>query len=101
MGWKYFDFGEDYTQNGMQFVMKVRPNGCSGTIHIRLDSEAAEREIGAAVFERGSREISCPVEAVTGRHAVYLTVEGKYKGWARQSWENRPLLDIESFVFCK
>ncbi len=101
MGWKYFDFGEDDTGEELQFILKMIPRGCHGTIRVFLDSVSKEHEIGNAAFQRDSTIVRSRVCPVTGRHAVYLTVESGYSGWAKDYFDNRQLLDLVSFVFCK
>jgi hypothetical protein len=41
---------------------------------------------------------------VTGRHALYFVFEDKYGdvvAWAKGSFENRPVCELEGFVFSK
>lgn len=101
MGWKYFDFGEDYTNGTMDLEIKVIPRGCSGKIHVWIDDEVNGREIGTLDFDMGSNILRGGVEHVTGRHAVYFVAEMRYTGWIKDNWEMRPLLDVVSFVFRK
>ena len=102
MGWKYYDFGEDDTNGTMELVMKMIPHGCSGRIHIMIDDEKEGREIGTVCFEKGSRIVTCPVETVTGRHAVFFAVKDRYTTWAGDAFlQGRELFDLESFVFRK
>jgi len=42
MGWKYFDFGEDFASKTMQIRLKLRGTGSRGRVHVRLDSEDGE-----------------------------------------------------------
>lgn len=100
MGWKYFDFGEDYSSKTMQVRLKIRGTGSKGILHIRLDSENGE-EIGAVEFSEDSGVIGDRVKAVTGRHAVYFVAESGYKGWFAGEMAGRQLLMIDSFVFMK
>jgi len=99
MGWKYYDFGKDYSGEEILFMAKVIPRGCHGRIRICIDSE--KEEIGSAEFFRDSTLIRGTVKNITGRHAVYLVVEGGYNGWAKDSFRGRHLFDLISFVFCK
>lgn len=99
MGWKYYDFGNDYTGEDLQVMVKLIPHGCHGRIRICIDGE--EEEIGAVEFERDSIVVKGKVKNITGRHAVYLVVNSGYTGWARDSFAGRHLFDLVSFVFCK
>lgn len=99
MGWKYYDFGEDYTGEEILFAAKLQPRGCHGRIRICIDGET--EEIGAAEFFRDSTVVRGKVKNVTGKHSVYLIAESGYSGWAKDSFQGRQLFDLISFVFCK
>ena len=99
MGWKYFDFGDDFTNDELTFMCKVLPRGCHGTLHICIDNE--ENEIGVVEFERDSTILKTKVKHVSGRHAVYLVAKSHYKGWSACYFENRQLFDLMAFQFCK
>ena len=101
MGWKYFDFGDDYTEGTMDLQIKVNPRGCSGKLHVWIDDPVEGKEIGTVDFDMGSSVVSGRVEMVTGRHAVYFVAEQRYTSWIKENWYNRPLVDIVSFVFRK
>lgn len=101
MGWKYYEFGQDYTGGTMEVVMNLVPRGCSGRIRIYVDEVAEEQEIGAVEFEHGDTMVSGVTKQVTGRHAVFLKAEAKYSGWAKDSFAGRQLFDLVSFVFRK
>ena len=100
LGWKYFDFGEDWGSKTMQLRLKIRGLGSRGTIRILLDSENGE-EIGRIPFGEDSGVIGGRVKAVTGRHAVFMVVEDSYVGWFASELKGRRLLDLEEFVFMK
>lgn len=101
MGWKYYDFGEDYTGGTMELDIKIIPKGCHGKIHVFLDSDTQGEEIGTVEFACGSTGLRCVTKMVTGRHAVYLVAEGGYTGWAKDSFTQRQLFELVSFVFRK
>ena len=101
MGWKYYDFGDDYTGEEMQFMAKVLPRGCHGKIKIYIDDTSEKNEIGVAEFKRDSTVVKTTVKNVTGRHAVYLLAESGYTDWPKNFFEGHPLFDLVSFVFCK
>ena len=48
MGWKYYDFGKDYTNEDILFAAKLLPRGCHGRIRICIDNET--EEIGSVEF---------------------------------------------------
>ena len=100
MGWKYFDFGDDYASSTMQIRLKVRGAGSRGKVRVRIDSEDGE-ELGTVDFAEDSGVIGGRVKAVTGRHAVYLVAESGYEGWFAGEMKGRQLFMLDSFVFMK
>lgn len=101
MGWKYYDFGEDDSQGSMELEMKVIPRGCHGTVHVYIDDVSDDKEIGTVEFDRSRSLLRSVTSLVTGRHALYLVVEAGYTGWAKDSFMQRPLFDLEALVFRK
>lgn len=100
MGWKYFDFGEDYSSRTMQIRLKVRGTGSRGTLHIHLDSEDGE-ELGSIPFSEDGGVIGGRIKVVTGKHAIYLVARSGYEGWFAGEMKGRQLLMLDSFVFMK
>ena len=101
MGWKYYDFGEDMANGSMEIELKVIPRGCSGNIHVFIDSYTDGEEICTASFDRSSTILHGTAKAVTGRHAIFLVAEAGYTGWAKESFNGRLLFDLVAFVFRK
>lgn len=99
MGWKYYDFGEDYTSDEMTFMAKLLPRGCHGEIQIFADD--LSHQIGAVTFARDSSVVRSKVAHLTGRHAIYLKAKGDYEGWSADYFKGRQLFDLEAFQFCK
>lgn len=102
LGWKYFDFGEDYTNGVMELMLKIMPRGCSSRVHVRIDSEDGE-EIGVIGIGIGDRVAKGEMRLVTGRHALYLVAEDAHAGddWIKENFRHRQLFDLEAFVFTK
>jgi len=100
MGWKYFDFGEDFSSRTMQLRLKIRGMGSRGRLRVLLDNENGE-ELGAIEFGEGSGVIGGKIKAATGRHAVFLKAESGYSGWYADSMKGRPLLMLDELVFMK
>ena len=101
MGWKYFDFGDDFTNGTMTLSLKMQPRGCSGRIHVYLDDPVDGEKIGTIEFGTGDHVAEGVMRMVTGRHAVYFVAEDAHTGWAKNSFTGRQLLDLEAFVFRK
>lgn len=101
MGWKYYDFGEDMANGSMEIELKVIPRGCSGNIHVFIDSYTDGEEICTINFDRSSTILHGTSKTVTGRHSVFLVAEAGYTGWAKESFNGRQLFDLIAFVFRK
>ncbi len=100
VGWKYFDFGEDYSSKTMQIRIKIHGMGSRGNIRILLDNENGE-EIGCIPFGEDESVIGGRLKAVTGRHAIYFVINDSYEGWFKDSMKGRQLLTLDEFVFIK
>lgn len=100
MGWKYFDFGEDFASKTMQIRLKLRGTGSRGRVHVRLDSEDGE-ELGTVDFAEDSGTAGARIKAATGRHAVFLVAESGYEGWFAGEMKGRQLFMLEGFVIMK
>lgn len=101
IGYKYFDFGDDFTQKSMTLSVKVFGTGCSSKIRVFTDGCEEENEIG--VVEIGSHDgvYEGKIKCVTGRHALFFKVEYDYKGYFSKDFENRNLFDFHSFAVLK
>lgn len=100
IGYKYFDFGEDFGSKTMEFAAKVHGCGGSATIKILIDGEDGT-EIGECKIGSASGTYTSVVKNVTGRHSVFFKIEHNYGGWYVDWYKNRMLFDLESFVFMK
>lgn len=100
IGYKYYDFGDDFSSKTMELSFKTKGTGCSSTIRILIDGEDG-KEIGTCKIGSGDGVYNCIVDNVTGRHSLYFVVEHNYGGWYVEVFENRNLFELESFVFMK
>ncbi len=100
IGYKYYDFGEDNSSKTMEFAMKVKGTGCKCEVKIFIDGEDGT-QIGSCQIGSGDGIYTCTVDNVTGRHSVYFVVESQYGGWFVESFADRHLFEMESFVFMK
>ncbi len=103
MGWKYFDFGDDYTDDEYMYIaIKMQPLGCGGKIHIYADSDTPENEIGVVTFSNSDHILKAKVKKLTGRHAIYMKAEHAYRDiWSKDCFEQRALFNLIAFVFMK
>lgn len=100
LGYRYYDFGQDFSSRTMEFSMQVNGCGCDCDVHILLDSEDGE-EIGCVHVGLDSGVVQTIIKAVTGRHAVFLKVTTNYNGWQGEWFKGRQLFELKQFVFMK
>ena len=100
IGYKYYDFGDDFGSRTMEFSAKINGCGCDCTLHILLDGEEGE-EIGSCQIGHDGGVIHTIVKAVAGRHALFFKVTTEYQGWMGEMFKGRNLFELISFVFMK
>lgn len=100
MGYKYYDFGEDFSSETMEFAANINGFGCDSILHILIDGENGT-EIGSCKIGRDGGVVSTTVKNVTGRHAVFFKVTTEYSGWTAEFFKGRQLFELKSFVFMK
>lgn len=100
IGYKYFDFGEDFGSKTMEFSAKINGCGCRGKLHIMIDGEDGE-EIGSCDIGLDDGVLHTIVKNVTGRHSVFFKVTTDYEGWMGEMFNGRNIFELESFVFMK
>ena len=98
IGYKYFDFGDDYSGKTMEFAARVNGLGCNCKLHILLDGST---EIGVCEIGPDDGVIRTVVQNVTGRHALFFRVTTEYNGWSGEYFKNRFLFEWKDFVFAK
>lgn len=102
IGYKYFDFGEDYSTKTMKLAAETIGRGCDSQVHILIDSYENGEEIGVLSVGRGGGTVTAVVKNVTGRRALYFKVMTNYgDDWIGQQFKGRQLFDLKSFVFMK
>ena len=101
LGYKYFDFGEDYTPDGLTLSLKVKGMGMNSLLRARLDDPENGLEIGVCDIGIGDGIYRMKTKPITGRHALFLIAEQKTEGWMKRFFEGRRLFELESFVFMK
>ena len=100
IGYKYYDFGEDFSSKTMELAVNINGCGCDSKLHILIDGEDGE-EIGVLDIGRDSAVINGVVKAVTGRHSLFFKVSTQYGGWTGEFFKGRQLFELKSFVFMK
>ena len=101
IGYKYFDFGDDYSTKTMLLSLDVNGMGFVSKLRIKIDSYTDGEEIGSCEIGPDSGVIQTRVKNVTGRHALYFTAEYENDTWTAEMFSNRQLFELVSFVFNK
>lgn len=101
IGYKYFDFGDDFTSRTMTFSATINGMGSRGNIRIRIDDDTDGEEIGCCEFGPDDGIVSATVKCVTGLHSVFLIVEDGFGGGFVDMFSGRHLFELKSFVFMK
>lgn len=101
IGYKYFDFGEDFGSKTMEFSADTNGCGTDCHLHILIDGEDGE-EIGVCDIGRNGGTVNAIVKNVTGRHSVFFRISTDYADdWTGAPFKNRCLFELKSFVFMK
>lgn len=101
IGYRYFDFGEDYTGDSMQVALKVKGMGTYCKVRVMLDSYDGGEEIGSVDIGLGDGTYKGRIKNVTGRHGVYFICEHGVEGWTKGYFDGKQLFELESFTFLK
>ncbi|MBR1864774.1 MAG: family 43 glycosylhydrolase [Ruminococcus sp.] len=100
-GYKYFDFGDDYTGDSMTLAMKVRGMGTKSRVKVIIDNYENGEEIGELEIGMDSGVYRTKVKNVTGRHALYFKPCHGIEGWMKPNYDAKNLFEAEEFVFLK
>ncbi len=100
IGYKYYDFGDDFGSKTMEFNAKINGMGCDCHLNILIDGEDGE-EIGVCDIGHDGGCICTVTKCVTGRHSLFFKVTTDYSGWTADYFRSRCLFELESFVFVK
>lgn len=102
MGYRYFDFGEDFTGDSMQVALKVRGMGTYCKVRVMLDAyDEKGIEIGTVDIGLGDGVYKGRIKNVTGRHGIYFICEHGVEGWTKGYFDGKQLFELESFTFLK
>ena len=100
IGYRSFDFGEDYSKTSLKLFLELE--GCcqSGLIKVHLDGEDQEA-VAEGVISSNDGILRIDMPPIVGVHDLFFTFETGRKGWAKNIFETRELCRINRFVFCK
>lgn len=101
IGYKYFDFGQDFTGDKLTMALDIGGMGTNCRVHVLLDDYENGEEIG--VFDIGTHDgvYKTKVKHLTGRHAIFLRCEQTVEGWMAQYFQDKPLFELKGFTFMK
>ena len=100
-GYKYFDFGDDYTGDTMALAMKVRGMGVRSKVTVYADEVSEENVLGVLDIGTGDGTYTCRLKPLTGRHALYFKASHGIDNWTKPSFDSRTLFEAEEFVIMK
>lgn len=101
MGYKYFDFGNDYSTKTMKLAVKVRGMGTKTKLKIYADGCEDGELLGECEIGTADGVYTAAVKALTGVHSIFFKAEHGVEGWTAQYFENKPLFEFEEFTFMK
>ncbi len=100
MGYKYFDFGDDYTGDSLTLAFDIGGMGTNCIVRILLDGENGE-EIGIMNIGTHDGVYKAKVKNITGRHSIFFKCEHTVQGWMGDYFKDKPLFELKNFVFMK
>lgn len=102
IGYKYYDFGEDFTGDSITVALKTRGLGTYCKVRVMIDGYGDNgTEVGEIKVGIGDGIYKGKIKNVTGRHSVFFIFEHGVTGWTKQYFEGKALCELESFVFMK
>lgn len=101
IGFKYFDFGDDFSKTSLEFSANIKGTGCNSKIRILIDDYTNGEEIGCCSVGADDSVVSTTIKNITGRHALYLIIEDSFGGYFTDMVKGRHLFELTSFVFSK
>ena len=99
-GYKYYEFGDDYTGDSLTLAMKVRGLGVNCKVKVFIDGEDGQ-EIGTLDIGTGDGVYKCKLKNVTGRHSLFFKAYHGVEGWTKGYFDPKCLFEAESFVIMK
>ena len=101
-GYKYFDFGQDYSGGEMTLYLETRGLGEMGVIRVTLDDPDGENVLAELPFSGEGGCLKAHLPAVSGRHALYFQVRDDRRppAWGLRE-KDRELIQLRQFVFTK
>ena len=103
IGYKYFDFGDDYTKDPMTLSVSVNGMGTNCTLRVMIDDPETGEEIGVIRIGAHDGEYRAKVKNIQGRHSVYFIADtdGTVFDWMAGYFAAKPLFEFKQFAFMK
>lgn len=101
IGFKYFDFGDDFSSKTMEIILETVGLGCLSTAEIYIDEIEERNRIGECSIGLDSGIYTGLINSVVGRHAIYIKVKSSYTNWAKDMFNGRYLFELKSLLFVK
>ena len=101
IGYKYFDFGEDYTGDGIRVCLKVRGLGTKCRVRVLLDGYEGGQEAGIVDVGLSDGVYTAKLAPITGVHSLFLKAEHGVTGWTERYFAGKPLFELEALTFVK
>ncbi len=101
IGYKYFDFGDDFSSSEYTLALKVRGQGCFSRVDVVIDDYENGEVIGSVKVGLSDGVYKGKVKAVTGRHSVFFKVTHETEGWTAPYFDSKSLFELLEFTFMK
>ena len=101
IGYKYFDFGDDFSSKEYTLALKTRGQGCYSRVDVIIDDYESGEVIGSVNVGLGDGVYKGKVKAITGRHAVFFKVTHETEGWTAPYFDSKSLFELLEFTFMK
>ena len=102
IGYKYYDFGDDFTGDSITLAVKTRGLGTNCTAKVMIDGyDEKGTVIGEVKIGIGDGIYKAKVKNITGRHSVFFIFDHGVTEWTKGYFDDKPLCELEEFVFMK
>ncbi len=101
IGYKYFDFGDDFSSSEYTLALKTRGQGCHSRVDVVIDDYENGEVIGSVRVGLSDGVYKGKVKALTGRHAVFFKVTHETEGWTAPYFDSKSLFELTEFTFMK
>ncbi len=101
IGFKYFDFGDDFSNTTIKFFANTIGMGAKAKMHIIIDDYENGEEIGVCEIGTDGGCVCADLKCISGVHSVFFRIEAAFGGCFKDMFNGRALFELQSFVFTK